>query len=343
VANILSQDEVDALLRSFQEEEGSIESEENVAEPEPAAAASGDRRIRIYDFRRPNRISKEQLRYLQTLHETYAFGFGGVLSGYLRTLVEISIISVEQYSYGEWIKGLKDSTCLFHFGLEPDLGKGAIEIDSGLVLGFVDRLLGGRGETDDVERELTDLETTVVSRVVEDGLRMLGDAWHEVVSFEAQLRGHERHPHLLRLLADTEPVVLVTMDLKTKAHRGRMTICYPFVALEAGLTHVTGSFAAQPLERNHDPHATAWLQSGLQEGRVTVSACLGHGAITIGEFIHLRPGDVLRLETQVEQPMTVQVAGRSKFLARPGRRDRRLAVQISHRLTAGQEGEKHVG
>jgi flagellar motor switch protein FliM len=329
VAQILTQEEVDALLRNVQEEEDTPPASPAGAADEAGAAAALDGAgVRLYDFRRPNRISKEQLRFLQTLHATFAVSIAGVLSGYLRTLVEMSVTTVEEYSYGEWIKGLRESTCLFPFAMTPLDGSGVIEMDPRMVLGFVDRLLGGRGEIGDEARELTHLETTVVSRVVEDGLKILGETWKEVVDLQPVLQGHERQPHLLRLLADTEPVIVVHLDVRLKGKRGRMVVCYPFVPLERGLTHVTGSFSTRPLERTAVPQATSWLQASVGEARVPVTVELGSGTVTIGEFIHLRAGDVIRLHAQLDDPVTVSVAGRPKFNGRPGRLDHRIAIEI---------------
>jgi len=342
VANILSQAEVDALLRNFQEEEETFAPARGGAADALSPTEAAEPRVARFDFRRPNRISKEQLRFLHTLHSTYAFGYAGVLSGYLRTLVEISVGAVEQYSYGEWIKGLRDSTSLFPFGMPPLDGSGVIEMEPRMVLGFVDRLLGGRGDVGEEERELTHLETTVVSRVVEDGLKMLGEAWSEVARFQPALQGHERQPHLLRLLADTEPVIVVALEARLKARRGRITICYPFVPLERGLANVTGGSTTRPLERASAPQDAAWLHAGLAQAHVPLSVRLGQGAITIGEFVRLRRGDVVRLRAALDDPVVVEVAGRPKFLARPGRAERKLAVEVLGRL-GEQTGGRHDG
>lgn len=341
MAHILSQEEVDALLRNFQEEEELPPHSGSRPVLEPPIALAGEVPVRLYDFRRPNRISKEQLRFLTTLHATYAFSFAGVLSGHLRTLVEMSVVTVEEYSYGEWIKGLRDTTSLFPFAMTPLDGSGVIEMDPRMVLGFVDRLLGGRGEIGDEERELTHLETTVVSRVVEDGLKLLGDAWKEVVEFQPVLQGHERQPHLLRLLADTEPVIVVHLDVRIRAKRGRMILCYPFVPLERGLANVTGVFTTRPLERTSVPQAADWIHASLAQARVPVSVQFGGGTVTIGEFVHLHVGDVVRLQTALDEPVVVAIAGRPKFLARPGRIERRLAVEVIGGYAAGMEGDHH--
>jgi flagellar motor switch protein FliM len=327
VANILSQDEVDALLSSFAEEE------EPTAAAEPAAEKTeerrADRKISVYDFRRPNRISKDQLRFLEILHETFVVRFSGVLSGYLRTMVDMVILSVEQLSYGEWVQSLPETTCIFPFSMEPLQGSGAVELNPALALSVVDRLLGGQGQAVDRARDLTHLEQTILARVVQQKLNALAAVWSEVVKFTPELEGYDKQPNLLKLLPDPETVVLITFELKTQTINGTITVCYPFVALEPALTKAgAGSFHSHTIKPRKIPEGPEWISAGLQQGNVPLCAHLGGGVVTIGEFIHLSPGDVIRLGTRVDHPILLEVGGEPKFLARPGLSGRKLAVQI---------------
>lgn len=332
MANILSQDEVDALLSSFAEEEEPTSAAEPAAEKTEERKA--DRKISVYDFRRPNRISKDQLRFLEILHEAFVVRFGGVLSGYLRTMVDMVILSVEQLSYGEWVQSLPETTCIFPFSMEPLQGSGAVELNPALALSVVDRLLGGQGQAVDRARDLTHLEQTILARVVQQKLNVLATVWAEVVKFTPELEGYDKQPNLLKLLPDPETVVLITFELKTQTINGTITVCYPFVALEPALTKAgAGSFHSHAIKPRKIPEGPAWITTGLQEGAVQLRARLGSGVVTVGEFIHLSPGDVIRLGTRVDHPITIDVGGESKFLARPGLSGRKLAVQIVGQVT----------
>lgn len=327
MANILSQDEVDALLSSFSEEEQvGDQPEPQVQKVEEKKAERG---VSAYDFRRPNRISKDQMRFLETLHDSFIARFTGVLSGYLRTMVEMEILSVEQLTYGEWVQSLPESTCVFPFSMEPLQGSGAIEMGPGLGLSIVDRLLGGQGASMERERDLTHLETTILSRVVAQKLAVLADIWSEVVTFKPKIEGFEKQSGMLKLLPDPEIVVLISFELKTQTLNGTITVCYPFVALEPGLTKVSsGAYASRAIRPKKIPEGPAWISNGIKAGWVELQARLGTGTVTIGEFIHLRPGDVIRLDTRVDHPVMVDVGKREKFRARPGKLGRKLAVQI---------------
>ncbi len=328
MANILSQEEVDALLSSFtEEEEGAPEIETKA--PEAVEERKVERTVSVYDFRRPNRISKDQLRFLEALHETFMVRYTGVLSGYLRTMVEMEILSVEQLSYGEWVQSLPETTCVFPFSLEPLQGSGAVEFNPSLGLSVVDRLLGGQGSAVDRARDLTHLEQTILSRLVEQKLTVLSDVWSEVVQFTPKIEGFEKQPNMLKLLPDPETVVLITFELKTQTLNGAITVCYPFVAVEPALTKASaGAFAGHAIRPRKVAEGPEWLGQSIKQGRVPIAVRLGTGVITIGDFIRLRHGDVIRLETELEHPVEVDVGRRAKFHARPGQVGKKLAVQI---------------
>jgi flagellar motor switch protein FliM len=338
VANILSQDEVDALLSSFSEEEGA-------PDPTEATAASvsevkSEAKISVYDFRRPNRISKDQLRFLETLHETFVVRFSGVLSGYMRTMVELEILSIEQLTYGEWVQSLPEATCVFPFGMEPLQGSGAVELNPTLALSIVDRLLGGQGSAVDQTRDLTHLETSILARVVEQKLAQLADTWSELVKFTPRIEGYEKQPNLLKLLPDPETVVLVTLEVKTQTLNGTIAVCYPFVALEPALTRASaGAFGGHVIRPRKVPEAPLWLGKGIEAGVVQLTTRLGTGTLTVKEFIGLAPGDVVRLSTRVDTPIEIDVGGQPKFRGRPGLVGRKLAVEVIDRLHGEREEE----
>ncbi|MCK4304569.1 MAG: flagellar motor switch protein FliM [Candidatus Eisenbacteria sp.] len=331
MANILSQDEVDALLSSFADEGDGAEEAES-PEPTPEETKS-ESKISVYDFRRPNRISKDQLRFLEVLHEGFVARFTGVLSGYMRTMVEIEILSVEQLTYGEWVQSLPESTCVFPFSMEPLQGSGAVETSPSFGLSLVDRLLGGQGAAVDRSRDLTPLETGILARIADQQIRGLAEIWSDMMVFTPKIEGFEKQPNMLKLLPDPETVVLITFEIKTQTLNGTISICYPFVALEPALTRASaGAFGANAIRPVKVPDGPAWITKGLKRGRVDVTAKLGTGMVTVGEFIRLRPGDVVRLETRVDHPAEVIVGDRPMFHARAGQAGRKLAVQIVGRM-----------
>ncbi len=327
MANILSQDEVDALLNSFGDDEE--EAPAAKVEAAPKEEVQADRSISVYDFRRPNRISKDQLRFLESLHESFITRFSGMLSSYFRTMVELQVVSVEQLTYGEWVQSLPESTCVFPFSMEPLQGSGAYELNPGLGLSIVDRLLGGQGAAMDRVRDMTPLEVTIIHRLVEQSLTELANVWSDLIVFDPKIEGFEKQPSMLKLLPDPETVVLVTLELSTQTINGSLSLCYPFVALETAVAKMSsGAYASHSIRRREIPEAPIWIAKGMEEGLLPVSATLGDGTVSIREFIKLQTGDVIRLDTKMDQPVRVDIAGEEKFFGRPGRVGRKLAVQV---------------
>jgi len=327
VANILSQDEVDALLNSFGDDEEEASTAETAGNDQEEKKA--ERSVSVYDFRRPNRISKDQIRFLESLHESFNTRFSGMLSSYFRTMAEIQVVSVEQLSYGEWVQSLPETTCVFPFSLEPLQGSGAFELNPNLGLSIVDRLLGGQGATMDRARDMTPLEVTIINRMVDQSLGILAEVWSDLLHFEPKIEGYEKQSAMLKLLPDPETVVLVTLELSTQTINGSLALCYPFVALEAAVAKMSsGAYTSQSIRRRAIPEAPIWIAKGMEEGSVQVSATLGSGTVSIRDFIKLRTDDVIRLDAKVDQPVRLDIAGKDKFFGRPGRVGRKLAIQI---------------
>ena len=339
MANILSQDEVDALLRSFQEEEEeSPPADDEGSSGEDVGEKARGGAMQLYDFRRPSRISRDQLRLLHGIHEAYALVFSGVLSGHLRTLVEIQVLSLEQLSYAEWIHGLPKSACLFPFTVEPLEGTAVAEISNELVLTIVDRLLGGRGEDLVQLRDPTQLETSLIGRIIDDGLRVLADAWSEVTRFTPTRHGFEKRPSMLRLLSETEIVLLATLKVKMANVSGTCSFCYPLLTIEPAIAKLASAFAQGTLRQKGAGEGRPWMVAGLQEGRIPMSVQLGEGTVTIGEFIRMKPGDVIPLDRKVSDVLSVFVGGKMKLTGRPGLSGTRLAVRLCSRVETRQGG-----
>ncbi|MCA9729480.1 MAG: flagellar motor switch protein FliM, partial [Candidatus Eisenbacteria bacterium] len=244
MANILSQEEIDALMGAVEEEaEASPSGEEpdEVAEPEevPRQPKSS---VALYDFRRPNRaFFKEQLRIFQTIHDSFARQYAAALSGYLRSMVEMEIISADQLTYGEYVLSLPGSTSLFIFDIPPLEGRGVLEINPSLILSMVDRLFGGVGAKPDFTRELTDIETAVMTKIVQRGLSILGHAWDGVVKMKPHLRQHETKPVMMQLLPNTDSVVLITFELRMMNSNGTLSVCYPYTAMEPIIPRISNN------------------------------------------------------------------------------------------------------
>ncbi len=332
MANILSQEEIDALL-------GVVETEvpEATTGPSPSlnpAPASGQGYL-PYDFRRPNRVSKDQLRFFQTIHEAFGRQFANSLSSYLRSIVGIEIVSADQLTYGEYVLSLPASTALFLFEMPPLEGSGVLEMNPSLILLMVERLFGGSGGGAGISRDLTTIETAVVTKLVRQGLQELGEAWERVAPIRPSYTELMKNPQMLQLLPNTETVILVTFEIRLGEQSGILSLCYPYLALEPILPNMSTRGALLGQKRRHVEHGRDWIEQRLAGSTLPVSAILGRTDLTVSEFLHLRAGDVIRLERKVDEPIEILVSGEPKGTAHPGLRGRNRAVRLDSALRRG--------
>lgn len=305
MSKILSQEEIDALLTS-------------ASELERAARADAEKNVRetviVYNFRRPDRVSKEQMRSLHFLHDRFARNVSTSLSAYLRAVSEVSILSVEQFTYSEFLMSLADPTAFYAVSMRPLEGLAALEMNPSVAFTMIDRMLGGSGRGVGVNRALTEIEQNVTDAVVKLLLENLGDTWRGIVDVQFRISGRETRPQMLQVAAPNEVVVLLSFDIKIGEGRGVLNFCIPATAIEA----VGGSFARSWHRTRRNPTSVeqSSLATNLGRVRMPVTASL-EATVSTGELMALRPGHVIALGHAVSDPVEIRVHGRPKFLGRP--------------------------
>jgi flagellar motor switch protein FliM len=295
VSKILSQDEIDALLAS------SVAATERAAAPVDGGSSGG---VVTYNFRRPDRISKDQLRSLHFLHDRFALNVSTSMSAFLRAMTEVSIVSVEQFAYSEFLMSLPDPTAFYSVNLSLFDGVGALEINPSVAFTMVDRLLGGTGQTPGPNRALTLIEQNVVDSVVNLMLDNLTETWRPIVNMEFRIQARETRPQMLQVTGPTEIVILLVFDIRIAETRGMVNICIPAAAIEA-----VGEAFEQGWQRTRkQPTADeeAWLHANLGRVRLPVTALL-ETKLPARDLIALKPGDVLSLGHAVTQPVDVHI------------------------------------
>ena len=333
MANILSQEEVDALL-------GALPSED--AEDGTISAGSAPH-VAPYDFRRPHRISREQIRLMQNLHESFARQLGMGLSAVLRGRVEVEVLGLEQMSYEEYIFRMQPVTNIFLLRLkEEEESLAMLEVQSTLALALIDRTLGGPGTSPEQGRQLTMIEVTLISQMVQSTLPGLREAWSPLDDLDPVLSAHERNPHLLQILPPMETVLVLSLRAILPHAQGMITMAYPSIHLEPVLARMGDDPRRRGGGRRDVAVAPSGVKQVLQKTTVDVVAVFGSGSLTIREFLNLRVGDVIALDQEVDAPSSLRVGGHTKFLARPGLAGRRRAVQVldhaAERTAEPQEG-----
>jgi len=336
--DILNQGEIDALMAGLDSEMASASAAEEsaVAEVEPEeqeaeamSTVKGEKKIKRYDFKRPDRFSKDQLRMVTMMHEAFARHFGTTLSAFIRTIAEIAVVSVRQSSYGEYVNGLQSPTALTVFSFEPLRGNCMLEFNPSIIFPIIDRVLGGPGHPMAKERDLTDIEQVVVGKLAIKALDSLRDAWERVARVTPEIVNKETNPQFVQLVAPSEMCLVIKFSLKLKEHKGVMSLCFPYMVLEAVVQKLSTQKWFTANSGGSTPETRQNLQSRLRSTGLPVSVQMGTLTLTAAQLMKLKPGDVIPLNKSVSTQLDVFVENKRKFGGRPGVHSKRKAVMIT--------------
>ncbi|MGO0121722.1 flagellar motor switch protein FliM [Desulfothermobacter acidiphilus] len=318
MADVLSQAEIDALLAALAAGEVS---EEDLPEEQGAP--------KRYDFRRPNKFSKEQLRTLQLLHENWARILSGFLSGYLRSNVTVAVSGVDQLTFDDFIRSLPTPTLLAVFTLDPLPGAAVMETNPSFLFPVIDLLFGGTGEMPDKLREFTEIEISVGQRLAEKLLENLSFAWRDVFKVNPVVEGVETNPRLQQIISPSEVVAVITLTTTVGAEsRGLINLCFPHLTLEPVLSQLSRFYHMRPSEPP-DASAIQNLQYWLGKVPLDMTVLVGESILSVQEFLRLAEGDVVVLDRRFGEDLDVLVGQVKRYRAQPGLLGRRLAVQIT--------------
>jgi flagellar motor switch protein FliM len=331
MAEVLSQDEIDQLLSAISA--GEISTEE-VHQPKD------QRKIKIYDFKRPDKFSKDQIRTVSIMHETFARLTTTSLSAQLRSLVHVHVASVDQLTYEEFIRSIPNPTTLAVVDMDPLKGSAILEIDPAITFSIIDRLFGGQGEGAKFSRELTDIEQSVMEGIIVRVLGNLRESWSTVIDLRPRLGGIETNPQFAGIVPPSEMVVLVTLETKVGEVEGMMNLCIPYLTIEPIISKLSAQYWYSSVRRGTTTENLNILRDRLSTVSVTLSAEIGNMDIPVRDVLALRPGDIIRLDSvRVADPMPLKVGDRKKFLCRPGVLGNKLAVQIVKKLEEIEQAE----
>ena len=327
MSDVLSQNEIDSLLSEMTT--GTVDVDDVLSGKMQKGEVSN------YDFRRPNRISKNQVRTLQTVHESFAEVFGYYLVSKLQTVVSITVTSVDQLFYSEFILSVSNPSCLYVFDIEGTDGSGIMEINPQLALTIVERLLGGSAEIQPKARSITPIEQAVVRGMIEHALSDLSNSWKSITDLNFRYQRLEMEADFVQVAPSSEIVVVVSLDVNVGVHTYLLNLCFPTFALEEVLArlsrqHVTSSSVKQGSKRERE-NANIMTQQ-MSTTYLPVVAELGNAAITVKELMDLKEGDVIKLRKRINQEIEVSIAGKRKLAARPGSVEGKKAVRITRRL-----------
>ncbi len=328
MADVLDQSEIDALLAAV--DAGDVEEEDNTIQIFSRHRRDLDNvEVRPYDFKRPERVSKDQMRSLQTLHEAFARNFGAALSGFLRTIVEVKVSNCEQMTYAEFISGLPNPTSFNLIEAKPLEGQMCLEISPLIIYPIIDRLLGGTNQELFIpQRPMTAIETRLISKVTNRGLAALEEAWVGIKALQFSIVATESNPQLVQIVPPNEVVVVVGFELKTSNRAGTMNLCIPYNVIEPIMEDLSAQSWFNAARSNQSPDIQHKIGRSLNQAVVTITGLLAETTITVRDLLGLSPGDLLMTERPASSPIMLAVENEKQFLAHIGQYKGARAVRI---------------
>jgi len=339
--DLLSDGEVSALLSELDVgSAGLADSGELQSQGAPEAGVTIDekgRKIKTYDFNRPNRFSKDHMRTLEMLHEIFSRGFTASIAAYLRAVAEIKVVSVTQLPFREYTMSLPRPDCIFVLKMEPLDGSFLLEMNPELVLTLIDRILGGPGKAPTAARELTLIEQSVIEKIINRGLENLQEAWLKVGHFQPKLTGFETTAQFVQIVAPNEIATVIEFEVKLNEITGKMSMCIPYVVLEP----IIGDLSAQKWftvgKKESTPETVESLTNVMKETLMPIVVQVGTARITVQDLLRLKMGDVVRLNTSPHNEIEVLIEGLVKLKGRPGVSSKKKAIQVT-KVYSREEG-----
>ena len=329
MVDVLTQEQIDALLAAANEDSSSLDE---------LKQEETKRKIKVYDFKRPDKFSKDQIRTLYMLHESFARLLNTYMSSHLRTLVNVDVASVEQLTYQEFVQSLVNPSVITILGVPPLKGNIIFEMSTEIAFAYLDRVFGGDGTTAMKTRVLTEIEDAVMRRFVNSAMERFKESWSNVTPMNPVLEATESNPQFTQIVPPNDMVVVVTMNTKLGEIEGFMNICIPYLVLEPIMSKLTTTFwVAASAAKDETKRYEEIIRDQLNRTKVPFVVEVGRVQITIKEFLTLGFGDVLQLNTKVKEDFPCMIGTNAKFLCRPGTFGKKLAVQITQVVQKGED------
>jgi len=332
MSKVLDQSEIDALLNAVSA--GAVT--EEAAPPKIFSRKSRDpasTEIKDYDFKRPERVSKDQMRALQTLHEAFARNFGASLSGFLRTIVETKVATCEQMTYSEFISALPNPTSFNLIGADGLEGQMCLEISPLIIYPIIDRLLGGTSQDLFIpQRPMTLIETRLIGNVTSRGLIAMAEAWANLKVLKFAITATESNPQLVQIVPPNEVVVVIGFELKMGNRAGTMNLCIPFNVIEPIMEALSAQSWFSNSRTNKSKDATQALSQALTRAPLQATAILAETTMSLRDLVFLAPGDVIVTEKEATEPVVLCVEGEKKFIGKVGQFKGQRALQVTREI-----------
>lgn len=319
MGDTLSQEEIDNLLKAFND--GDLNADD--------FSDTKEKQVKNYDFARPSKFSKDHLRTLEIIFENYGRLLSTNLPAYLRKNVQVEVVNAEANTYSEFANALSNPVILGVVNFAPLEGNIIIELSANLGFTIVDRMLGGGGAPLERNRDFTEIELIILERVLEVCTNLLVDPWESVVSIEPRLERIETNSQFAQFISPGEMTAIITMSVKIGSVDGLMNICIPYSCVEPVIDKLNTKYWYSSMKESDSGAYQEVIEDIIDYAKIPVKAMLGRSTISVNDYINIQIGDIIKLDTKVNDELEVYVGNIKKFTALPGATSDSYAVRVT--------------
>ncbi len=326
MGEVLSQSEIDNLLAALSS--GELDAEE--------MNDNSDKQVKNYDFKRPTKFSKEHLRTLEIIYEHYGRLLSTNLPVYLRKNIQVSVASSETVIFSEFTNALSNPVILGIVNFQPLGGTIIIELAAQLGFAMIDRMLGGTGDPLDKNRDFTEIEMTIIQKMMVVCMQLMREPWKNVTDINPVMERIETNSQFAQVIAPNDMIAIVTLNMKIGDVEGFMNVCLPFFTLENVMDKLNTKYWYANMQEQNEEDYEEYIEALIKRVDVPVKAVLGKSQVSVNDFLNLQVGDIIRLDTEVEDDLTVYVGNIKKFTALPGSSKDKYAVRVTSVIREGE-------
>ena len=319
MGEVLSQNEIDSLLAALST--GELDADE--------IQSKDEKQVRNYDFARPAKFSKEHLRTLEIIYEHYGRLLSTNLPLYLRKNVQINVASSETVVFSEFSNALSNPVILGIVNFLPLQGSIIIELAPNLGFAMIDRMLGGQGLPIERERDFSEIELTIIEKIMILCMQLMKEPWRNVIDIEPFLERIETNPQFAQIIAPNDMIAIITLNVKIGEVEGFMNVCIPYFTVESVMDKLNTKFWFSTMKDSTDEDYSQYVEAMIRRVDIPVKAMLGTSTITVNDFVNLQCGDIIRLDSKMDSELSVYAGNIKKFMAMPGKNGEKYAIRVT--------------
>lgn len=319
MGEVLSQNEIDNLLKALST--GELDAEDY--------KDSDEKQVKVYDFKRPSKFSKEHLRTLEIIFDHYGRLLYTNLPAYLRKNVQVEVMNSEAVIYSEFSNALSNPVLLGIVDFAPLKGNIIIELATNLGYAIIDRMLGGEGTSLEKKREFSEIEIIIIERIISICVDLMREPWQNVVNITPRLERIETNPQFAQIVSPTEMIAIVTLSVKIGDVEGLMNICLPYATLEDVMDKLNTKYWFSSMNDSDDGTYEDVIETLIEKAEIPIKAILGKSTVSVNDFVNLQKGDIIKLDSKIGNELDVYVGNIKKFKALPGSSNDNYAVRVT--------------